>query len=91
MKKKIAAVMALLVFMAVLAGCGKVTKENYEKLKLGMTYEQVTEILGQPDGKTESDMAGLGTYESWDYQSGFKGIFLIFENGKLTDKNWTEL
>ena len=26
--------------------CNKVTQENYEKIKVGMTYEEVTDILG---------------------------------------------
>ena len=39
-----------------LSGCSKVTQENYEKIKVGMTYEQVTDILGKP---TASE-SGLG-------------------------------
>ncbi len=31
-----------------LLGCGKVNKENYDKLKVGMGYEEVTAILGEP-------------------------------------------
>ena len=38
---------------ALLASCapptGTVTLENYEKLKFGMSYEAVEEILGKPD------------------------------------------
>lgn len=30
------------------AGCGKLTVENYSKLKVGMTYSEVTSILGSP-------------------------------------------
>lgn len=32
-----------------LLGCGKVNKENYDKLKMGMGYEEVTTILGEPE------------------------------------------
>ncbi len=32
-----------------LLGCGKVNKENYGKLKMGMGYEEVTAILGEPE------------------------------------------
>lgn len=45
---------ALLVFaiMLLLAACapqpGTVTTENYEKLKFGMAYDAVIEILGEP-------------------------------------------
>jgi hypothetical protein len=27
--------------------CSKVTQENYEKIRVGMTYEEVTDILGK--------------------------------------------
>lgn len=30
-----------------IADCSKLTLENYEKIKLGMAYEEVTKILGQ--------------------------------------------
>lgn len=41
----------------VLAACGKLTAENYAKLKVGMSYQEVTGILGSPAGC--SDVAGL--------------------------------
>jgi hypothetical protein len=31
------------------AGCSKVSKENYDKIKIGMSYEDVVEVLGKPD------------------------------------------
>jgi hypothetical protein len=31
-----------------LAGCSKVTQENYDKLKMGMDYAEVVQILGEP-------------------------------------------
>lgn len=37
-----------------LAGCSKLNKENYGKLKMGMEYNEVTGILGSPDNCTES-------------------------------------
>ena len=33
----------------ILFGCSKITQENYSKLKLGMDYNEVLEILGKPD------------------------------------------
>jgi hypothetical protein len=30
-------------------GCSKITQENYNKLKIGMDYNEVLEILGKPD------------------------------------------
>jgi hypothetical protein len=32
-----------------LTACSKVTADNYDKLKAGMTYEEVRAILGKPD------------------------------------------
>ena len=29
-------------------GCSRVTQENYDKLSVGMDYEEVVKILGQP-------------------------------------------
>ena len=29
------------------SGCSKLTQDNYEKIKLGMAYEEVADILGQ--------------------------------------------
>ncbi|MGZ8217939.1 DUF3862 domain-containing protein [Methylomagnum sp.] len=31
-----------------LAGCSKVNRENYDKLKMGMDYGEVIQILGEP-------------------------------------------
>ena len=30
-------------------GCSKVDKENYDKIKIGMRFEEVVGILGKPD------------------------------------------
>jgi hypothetical protein len=37
----------ILIVLAI--GCGKINKENYDKLSLGMDYVEVVAILGQPD------------------------------------------
>lgn len=41
--KKIVVVFATLTF---LAACSKLTQENYDQVKAGMTYDEVTGILG---------------------------------------------
>jgi hypothetical protein len=51
-----------------LTGCGsKVTKENAEKIKSGMSQKEVTDILGSPKN-TEDLPAGMkkSTWESGD-------------------------
>ena len=35
--------------MLILLGCSKTNQENYDKLKVGMDYDEVLEILGKPD------------------------------------------
>jgi len=35
--------------MLILLGCSKINQENYDKLKVGMDYDEVLEILGKPD------------------------------------------
>ncbi|MFA5027537.1 MAG: DUF3862 domain-containing protein [Candidatus Methylomirabilota bacterium] len=43
--------------LLLVAGCGKLTAENYGKLKVGMSYQEVTGILGGPAGCDQA--AGL--------------------------------
>jgi len=33
----------------ILLGCSKITQENYDQLKVGMDYNEVIKILGEPD------------------------------------------
>ena len=44
-------VLTLIIMMGVLLlwGCSKLTQENYDKIKPGMTYGQVKAIIGNPD------------------------------------------
>lgn len=35
--------------LLVMLGCSKLTLENYNKIAAGMTYEEVTQLLGSPD------------------------------------------
>ncbi len=43
-------VLAICVFsILALAGCSKVNKENYDKVKIGMSYEEIVGVMGKPD------------------------------------------
>lgn len=33
----------------VLAGCSKLTRDNFDKIDLGMDYKEVIQIIGEPD------------------------------------------
>jgi hypothetical protein len=35
--------------LLILLGCTKLTMENYDKIAVGMTYDQVVKLIGQPD------------------------------------------
>ena len=37
-----------------LSACSRVNQENYEKLKTGMAYEEVRNVLGKPDSCSET-------------------------------------
>ena len=57
----IAAAAALL-----LAGCSKVTKENYDKIKTGMQYDEVVRLIGDPDSCSEAIGLSSCTWKSGD-------------------------
>ena len=41
-------IMAMGLLLALL-GCSKLTLENYNKLAVGMSYDETVELLGEPD------------------------------------------
>ncbi len=50
MKKSKLFCLILLVWLSItMAGCSRINKENYQKLEVGMSYQEVTELLGEPD------------------------------------------
>ena len=42
------AALAFILFLG-LAGCGKVNKQNYDQLKIGMGYAEVVALMGEPE------------------------------------------
>jgi len=44
----------LLVLVVILAGCSKLTVDNYAKIKTGIEYSEVVNILGKPDSCSEA-------------------------------------
>jgi hypothetical protein len=41
------------VLIAMLAGCSKLTADNYARIKTGVEYGEVVRILGKPDSCSE--------------------------------------
>ncbi|MDR1460506.1 MAG: outer membrane protein assembly factor BamE [Campylobacteraceae bacterium] len=81
--------------LLLLVGCNildtKVTKENYNKIGVGMTQQEVINILGETDSISETYDPGFGSMKLWHYQSGMKGIGIYFLNGRVESKDWVEL
>ena len=48
MKNKIA-IFVLFLSLVLFAGCSKLTRENYDAIKVGMDYKEVTALIGEPD------------------------------------------
>lgn len=53
MKRRAIQAFTLLPLLLAAAGCSRVTQANYDKLKAGMSYEQVESILGRPSQCSE--------------------------------------
>ena len=62
------------VFALALAGCSKVTADNYLKLEMGLSKDEVVAILGSP---SECSEPTLGSY-SCEWKSGEKSISVKF-------------
>lgn len=70
-----------LVTLLLAAGCvSRLTKENYDKLKVGMSYAEVTEILGKADTCTET----LGVSNCTWGTEGPKTVSVIFLGDQAT-------
>lgn len=69
------------------------SKENYDKIKIGMTKEDVFLILGTDATISESETPGLGRLEIYHYQKSLstKAITVTFVNGTVYSKNWTDI
>ena len=68
-----------------LAGCGsKITKDNYDKIKVGMTEDEVKDILGEPTKAVSGGIAGLVGGGVMTWEDGQKSIVVTFANGKVS-------
>jgi PBP1b-binding outer membrane lipoprotein LpoB len=76
LKKRYLAIAALLL---VLSGCSKVTKENYDKIEVGMTYDNVVQLIGKPERCSEA----LGI-SSCEWENGDARVDIKFVSNQVT-------
>ena len=78
---------ALVVLVSQLAtGCGSVTKENFDKIKDGMSRKEVVSILGSPTAERDK-IAAFPAATQLIWKRGEKQIVLItFLNDKVMTK-----
>ena len=84
---------ALLVGLVVvgLVGCSgsKITKENFDQIKLGLTQEEVQRILGPPTETSGLEIPVFsGTMSKW--ARGDTVISVQFVNGKVVAKEFSK-
>ncbi len=70
--------LVVVIATTLLAGCSKLTQKNYEKLKVGMGYDEVVMILGKPD-----KCSGALFAKNCSWGSGEKNITVSFVGDKV--------
>lgn len=88
------AIIAIIIFVVViifaLSGGTYLTYDNYMKIKNGMSYNEVVEILDGHKGELDTSGGGYGyylSYYSWTNASGSACIVVCFENGRVCAKS----
>ena len=70
-----------------IAGCSRVTQENFLKVRDGMTEEEVIALLGRPNESNSVNLLGVsGTSSRW--VAGDAVISIQFVNGKVAFKSF---
>lgn len=64
--------------LLVLLGCSKLTLENYNKITVGMSFDEVTSLIGKP--KTCSDVIGIQNC-TWGDEK--RSVSVSFAGGKV--------
>jgi hypothetical protein len=81
----------LLACLLFLVGCGnRITKDNYAKIKTGMTIAEVESILGRgtEQGSSNASFGGISLdMKSIVWQDDIKIISVTFSNGKVQAKS----
>jgi hypothetical protein len=91
MKKRGVIILAVsFLFWFVMSACGsKVNQDNFNKIQVGMTFEEVTGILGPSTESSSVQIGGLsGTSAKWASKEG--AIQIQFLNGKVRIKQFSK-
>jgi hypothetical protein len=88
-RHRVSAITAAVVAATLGVGCAAAL-QNYEKVSLGMTADQVLSVAGKPNRSYRMESAGQGTIlptpagtsETWFY----KGGMIQFHDGKVVAK-----
>lgn len=76
-----------LIATLLIAGCSRVTQENFLKVRDGMTEEEVIALLGRPTESNSINLLGVsGTSSRW--VDGDAVISVQFVNGKVAVKSF---
>ena len=89
-RHKTAAFAAAFAMGALGLGCATATLQNYDKVSLGMSQEQVLAVAGKPHHKFRMESTGQGTIlptpagssDAWFYNGGM----IQFHDGKVVVK-----
>lgn len=91
MKRSIKMVIILIVAMLLLTSCSdkeetKITKEMYDNIEIGMTIDEVEEVLGKGEENAKSEAAGtIISSMQWVNKDG-GNIQIMFQDGKVDTK-----
>lgn len=80
---------AVVSIFLLLAGCGSsISQENFDKIQVGMSQDEVTAILGKP---TEASSVSFGALSggAWVWKEDETVITIQFANGKVLAKQFS--
>ena len=85
-----AAALGIILCLSLMACSGPdLSPTNFEKVKTGMTLDQVQKILGEPTESSSVDLAGFsGTVSKW--KRGDVTVSIQFVNGKVVAKQFSK-
>lgn len=76
-----------LIAALVIAGCSRVTQDNFLKIQEGMTEQEVASLLGSPTESNSVNVLGVsGTASRWVAKDA--AITVRFVNGKVALKSF---